>query len=121
MTETMPRTSALLAGASLGMLLGLLIGLSSSPIVSSVVGSLITLSAAILGLRNGAARTNGEHASSTTFSMDLRRLGVAAFGVTCAIAVLAGVALRARDAFALSPQQQVAKWVAAGYAASDAR
>lgn len=92
---------SLVAGASTGLLLGVLVGLSALPVVATPFGALITLATAFLGFSASAVRDVSK--TGTNRELQLRRLAVAALAMTCLLGVLAGLVLRARDAFAPPP------------------
>jgi hypothetical protein len=50
-----------------------------------------------------------------------RALRIGTFGVACALALLAGVAIRAQDLFAPSVATEVERWTTAGYETTQAR
>lgn len=109
------RGPAVFAGLCIGLLLGLVLGLSASPVVSVVVGALVTAAAAYWNLWPGAAE------SSTSPAPAIRALAAGVLCVGCIVGLLGGLYLRARDAFRVTPAQQVQQWTAAGYPEDEAR
>lgn len=109
----MTRGPALFAGIGTGVLLGLLLGLSASPVVSVVVGGLVTAAAAYWNLSAPGGDASRSYA--------VRALAAGMLCVGCIAGMLGGLWLRARDVFAVSPAQHVAKWTAAGYSPTEAR
>jgi hypothetical protein len=109
----MSRGPALFAGIGTGVLLGLLLGLSASPVVSVVVGGLVTAAAAYWNLSAPAEDASRSYA--------VRALAAGMLCVGCIAGMLGGLWLRARDVFAVSPAQHVATWAAAGYSPAEAR
>jgi hypothetical protein len=104
--------SMVLAGVATGALLGMLVGLSASPVVATLVGGVVTLAMAVLGFSVPAVRVPGP---AGVREAQLRQLGVAALAIACLCGVLAGALLRARDTFAPTPKELVARWTEAGY------
>ena len=109
------RGPALFAGLGTGMLLGLLLGLSASPVVSVVVGGLVTAAAAYWNLSAGST----DAAPSQTHVVRALAAGILCVG--CIAGLLGGLWLRAHDVFGVSPAQQAARWRAAGYPPAEAR
>ena len=97
------------AGAALGALIGLMVGLATSEVVGSVVAGLVALLAAFFGLQGGTTRLPAATPQR-----------IAAFSVAAILAVLAGVGIRATDAFAPDPQSRASEWQAAGFDARTA-
>lgn len=97
------------AGAALGALIGLMVGLAASEVVGSVVAGLVALLAAFFGLQGGTTRLPAATPQR-----------IAAFSVAAILAVLAGVGIRATDAFAPDPQSRASEWQAAGFDARTA-
>jgi hypothetical protein len=117
-TELRP---AIFAGAASGLLLGVLVGLAVSPVVGSLVGGLVTLLGLFLGFKDDAPTDDATVSSLSALSADARRLAVGSFALACVVGVILGLALRARDVLALSPEAQIKRWKDAGYADDDAR
>jgi hypothetical protein len=97
------------AGAALGAFIGLMVGLAASEVVGSVVAGLVALLAAFFGLQGGTTRLPAATPQR-----------IAAFSVAAILAVLAGVGIRATDAFAPDPQSRASEWQAAGFDARTA-
>jgi hypothetical protein len=115
----MASLSTVVAGLSTGLLLGLLVGLSSSPVVAALIGAVVTIASAILGLKDGAPAD--EHTSALRAAASRRRWGAAGLCLACIFGMFFGLSLRARDAFAAPPVMQVEAWTKAGYSPQEAR
>jgi len=107
---------SVIAGLSIGLLLGVLLGLSSSPVVAAVVGALIAAAGAYWS--SGAVVSN---AAASDAAASARQLATAALCVACIGGLGVGLWLRARDAFGLTPAEQIAQWRAAGFSDHDAQ
>lgn len=105
------------AGFSIGLLLGVLLGLSGAPVVAGVVGGVLAAAAAYWSVGEPRATEEPSSADSSTS----RQLATAALCLACIVGLSAGLWLRARDAFAMSPQEQVQQWRDAGFSAADAQ
>jgi hypothetical protein len=120
MNDAAPSRDSVLAqafpGLGIGLLVGLLVGLSVSPVVSGVLTTLGGLLGAMLGLQSDGA--DGAASGIARFRINGLRIGM--FGFACVAGVLAGLAIRVHDAFAIPLEQQVARWVAAGYSQEEA-
>ena len=92
-------------------MVGLLLGLAVAEVVGGVIASLAALLGAYLGLR-----ADGETAGAA--SRAYRMMG---FGFLCAAGVLLGVAIRANNWLAPTPQQMIERWTVAGYPLPQAR
>jgi hypothetical protein len=110
--------AATTAGTSIGLLLGILLGLSGAPVVAGVVGGVLAAAAAYWSVAE--QREMPEEPSSTN-PLTSRQLATAALCLACIIGLSAGLWLRARDVFAISPREQVQQWLDAGFSASDAQ
>lgn len=98
----------LFAGAGLGVVVGLLVGLSSSPVVAAVVGALATGLVTLLGF----VRPTSESDQSSSVQGSVVRL--AAFGFSCACAVLFGLFLRTHNWLSPTVADQVSEVTKAG-------
>jgi len=96
---------------------GLLVGLSVSPVVSGVLTTLGGLLGAMLGLQTNDAADASPGLGR--FSINGIRIGV--FGLACVAGVLTGLVIRVQDVLAVPLDQQVARWVDAGYSKKEAR
>jgi hypothetical protein len=99
-----------ISGAGLGFLTGLLLGLS----VHEVVGSFLSVAAALLASFFGLSQKSEEFASGHTAR-------IAAFGLTCSGAVLIGIAIRSHELLSPSVSDQIQMFTKAEYSATDAR
>ena len=106
--------SEILSGAGLGLLVGLLLGLAVSEVVGGVVASLAALLGAYLGLRSGGDATDANLSAARAS----RTIG---FGLLCVAGILLGVAIRANNWLAPTPDQMIERWTAAGYPPKQAR
>ncbi len=109
----------ILGGAGLGTLVGLLVGLSSSPVVSTVVGALATALVTLLGFALPAK--SAKDASETTTTITGSAARIAAFGFTCAAALLSSLYIRTHALLSPSVQEQVSEITNAHYTDQQAR
>lgn len=85
------------AGVGVGALLGLVMGLSTSPVTSTILGSISAALLVLLGL--SGTTQSGETAYQ-------RSVTVAAFGLSCTIMLAIGVYFRTHSVLALSLTEQ---------------
>jgi len=104
-----------LAGSGIGLLVGLLLGLSVSEVVGSVLAGLAALLGAFFGLSE-IPKPAGEGTGSQG-----RPWRLAGFGFVCALAVLAGLFIRANNVLTASPEDRISRWTQAGYPLESAR
>lgn len=108
-----------IAGSSIGLLLGVLLGLSATPVVASVVAALIAAAGAYWSVVEQTKTATEESANPAVLAA--RQVATAALCLACVAGLCAGLWLRARDAFGLTPAEQVRKWEDAGFSKSDAQ
>jgi hypothetical protein len=101
------------AGAGMGLLLGLVVGLSASPVVKTILATLAALLGAFLGLQGGGA-SEGE-GTTKRGPAGGAALRAGAFGLCCALGIVAGVGLRANGSLGPTVGARVAELKAAGY------
>ncbi len=98
-------------GTGIGLLTGLLVGLSTSPIVGTVLGGILTLGVLWLGFEE--VRKAGLEDSDPATKLLARRsisMRMGCFGLACAGGVLAGLYLRTNNALAPSIRSQRDEW-----------
>ena len=99
------RTASLLpdvlAGLGVGVVVGIIAGLSISHVVSIILGALSTGLLALLGL-TGAMADRGA------------KVRTAAFGITCALSLLLGVAVRSHSWLGPNPSIEMKRWTDTG-------
>jgi hypothetical protein len=102
------------AGAALGLLLGLLVSLSSSPVVAAVVGAVVSGMIVLLGFVRGGDAPNSESAARAS------SWRLSGFGLTCSIALIAGLFIRTYNLAAPRIQNQVQQLTDAGFTPDEA-
>lgn len=100
----------LLSLAAAGAVVGLLVGLSASAVVSSLIGAVLTLAAAVIG---GKLATPADEKQ--------RNLSLLAFTLSLLPGLVGGLMLRTHDILSPSLESSVARWTAAGYTPAEAR
>jgi len=105
-----------IAGAGIGMLVGIATSFSSAPVTAVVVGAISAGLLVLLGFQKGDA--SAENAAPTDAGAVAR---VAAFGIACSVALVAGLVVRTHDLLAPTPAQTQQKWKDAGFTDEQAR
>jgi hypothetical protein len=93
--------SALVAGASFGLLAGLVLGLSLSPLVAQFLAPLLAIVTAVLGLKEGV-----EEDAAFSSRKTARAIGFALF---CIVGIFSGMWVRINDAIAPDLNSQIQK------------
>ncbi len=113
------------AGAGMGLLVGLIIGLSVSPVVQVILGALASLLGAFLGLQDWKISEQGatlqDGANQAMIKATLTGLRMGSFGFAVAAGILLGIFFRTHGVLSVPVEQEVAKWIEAGYSADYAR
>jgi len=99
---------AVCAGSGIGMVVGLIMGLAASPVVGTVLGALSAGLLALLGLAKDKLNVTDS-------------FRVAAFGISCVIAILLGITIRTHSWLSPDPSKEIERWTAAKFTAEQAR
>lgn len=106
--------SAIFSGMGLGLLVGALMGLSNSPVVATVVSSLVALLAAYFGLlpKNKEAQTEGQKTPTNSHMNDIK---IGSFSFFVIIGMVGGLFMRTHDTLSVSPKDQFLELKNVGY------
>ena len=115
-----PAISSAIAGAGVGMLVGIAAGLSSAPVIAVVVGAISAGLLILLGLKKSDPPSTDATAGGGAAS-DHAVARIAAFGIFCTLALVAGVMIRAHDLLAPSAKSVAQTWKDAGFSDEQAR
>ena len=116
-TPTPPPASAvtsIFSGLGLGLVLGIIAGLSVSPVIQTILGTLVTVAAGFLTLQANSATSS----PAATRTNELR---IGSFGFACVLGIVLGLFARSHDLFGVPIQQQLARWTSAGYTPAQAQ
>ena len=106
--------TSVFSGLGLGLVLGIIAGLSVSPVIQTILGSLVTVAAGFLTFQASSA-------SVSPAAVRTNELRIGSFGFACVLGIALGLFARSHDSFGLSIQQQLARWTSAGYTPAQAQ
>lgn len=107
------------SGLGLGLLVGVIVGLSVSPVVVIILGSLVSLLAAFLGIQEEESAKAASEKLLSRFKMNRLRTG--SLGFACVGGILLGLFIRSHELFSVPVKEQMEKWTSAGYTKEEAR
>jgi hypothetical protein len=105
----------LLEAAAIGMLVGTFVGLSTSSVVSTALGAVLSIATALF------LHATPSHADQATHGSDDRPKAVVVFALAALLACVIGLSARTHSALQPSIRYVVKQWTDAGYAPDIAR